>query len=294
MPTTARKSAVKTTAKAASKVSAKGASRPSPQPARSVAVVESSEPAEKGQRRIQSLEVGFSLVRAIEAAPAGLSLKDVSAAAGMPRSKAHLYLATFLAIGLLARDAAGHYRLGPFALQMGLSALRQSSVVDLSDEAMRRLQTDTGHSVHLSVWGNHGPTIVRKIDSHLKVPMGIQVGYVLPLLSSASGRVFLAWQPWEQTQPILQREQPGAHMADKPTAALVAEVRAQGLATSSGRVYEGFAALSAPVRDHRGELCAALTLLDSAALMDIEVNSRSATLLRQAAKDISTRLGSAG
>jgi DNA-binding IclR family transcriptional regulator len=242
-------------------------------------------------RRIQSLEVGFGLIREIESSPDGLSLKDVSARAGMPRSKAHLYLSTFLGINLLSRDAAGIYRLGPYALQMGMAALRHSNVVDVADETLRELQERTGHTVHLSVWGNLGPTIVRKLDGNLRIPMSIQVGYVLPLLGSATGRVFLAFEREARSRPVLEREKPGIDRTRGEAAELIAHVTACGFASSSSHMYEGFAALSTPVWDHRGELCAALTLLNVAASIDLDIRGETARLLKRGADQISTRLG---
>jgi DNA-binding IclR family transcriptional regulator len=211
----------------------------------------------------------------------------------MPKSKAHLYLSTFLGLNLVARDADGVYRLGPYALQMGMAALRHSSVVDVADSAMRELQERTGHSVHLSVWGNLGPTIVRKLDGNLHIPMSIQVGYVLPLIGSATGRVFLAFERQERIGPVLERERPGVDTARGDTAVLIARVKASGVAVSSGHIYEGFAAISTPVWDHSGELCAALTLLNAAASIDLDVEGDAARLLRQSAGRIATRLGKA-
>jgi DNA-binding IclR family transcriptional regulator len=243
------------------------------------------------QRKIQSLEVGFRLIRELERASGPLQLKDVSSRAGMPRSKAHLYLATFVAIGLVARDAAGHYVLGPYALQLGLAALRQSSVVDISEETLRTLQLRTSHAVHISIWGNYGPTIVRKLDGNLNVPLSIKVGSVVPILSSASGRVFLAYLPESVTRPFIENEAPGLAYTDAPIATVIQSVRAAGVSSSQGRFYEGFSGMSAPIWDHHGELCATLTILDAAARMNVDLDGETAQLLKQSANAISARLG---
>jgi DNA-binding IclR family transcriptional regulator len=242
-------------------------------------------------RRIQSLDVGFRLVRVIEEASSALSLKEVSTRADMPRSKAHLYLSTFLGLGLIARDSAGRYTLGPYAIQLGLSALRQSSVVDLADGPMHVLRNQTGHSVHLSVWGNHGPTIVKKLDGGLQVPVSVRVGFVVPLLTSATGRVFLAYADDSLTRPLVEKEKTRAGTGDKAIAELIRAVRAAGHAGSDGGLYEGFTALSAPVFDHENQLCAAVALVDAAAGMPPQKKRHALPLLMQVANDISMLLG---
>ncbi len=242
-------------------------------------------------RRIQSLEVGFSLVREIEQAQHGLSLKEVSTRAGMPRSKAHLYLSTFLGLELVARDSAGRYVLGPYALQLGLAALRQSNVVDASEEVVRQLQAEIGHSVHISIWGNRGPTIVRKLDGNLHVPMSIQVGYTLPLLSSATGHIFLAYKAPAFTQAIINAENPGCTHSTPTIAELIATTKAAGVATTKGRMYDGFVALSAPIWNHQHELCAALTIVDTALSLSLDLNATTTKLVKKAAEAISAKLG---
>lgn len=68
----------------------------------------------RSQRSIQSIEVGFELVRALEVANTPLSLKDLAGTAGMPASKAHLYLVSFKRGGLVTQEPeSGRYLLGP-------------------------------------------------------------------------------------------------------------------------------------------------------------------------------------
>ena len=71
---------------------------------------------------------------------------------------------------------------------------------------MRALSEDIRESVFLSVWGNHGPTIVFKVDGTRRIPMTLQIGYVLPLLRSATGRIFLTHLPPQQTAVYLSEE----------------------------------------------------------------------------------------
>lgn len=242
-------------------------------------------------RRIQSLEVGFRLIRALEKAAGALTLKEVAALAGMARSNAHLYLSTFIGLNLVARNAAGQYLLGPYALQLGLAALRQSNVVDATDQAMRALSTTTGHSVHLSIWGNYGPTIVKALDGMSAIPVSIRVGFVVPLLSSATGQVFLAHQDPAMTRPLVEKERGSAAWDAPRLAARLQGVRDDGYASSDNAFYEGCSALSAPIFDHTGKICAALAVLDLTARLAGEKREKSLGLLKRAVAQTETLLG---
>src|SRR5258706_15244982 len=115
----------------------------------------------KEPKGIQSIDVGFRLLKALEIAGSQLPLKTLAAAAGMPSAKAYPYLVSFGRVGVVRQNPrTGHYGLGPFAIQLGLSSLAQLNVVDLAREEFPVLRDATGCGVYASVWGARGPTIV--------------------------------------------------------------------------------------------------------------------------------------
>ena len=95
---------------------------------------------ERGQRGIQSVEVGGQLLLALAHHGRPLPLKDLAREAGMSPAKAHPYLVSFQKIGLVAQETGGgRYGLGPLALQMGLIGLQQYDPVRLATERIDEL-----------------------------------------------------------------------------------------------------------------------------------------------------------
>lgn len=230
------------------------------------------------QRRIQSIEVGFQVIRAMEAADGPLPLRDIAATAGMPASKAHLYLASFVKEGMAFQDPeSGHYGLGRFAIQLGLSAIRQLDVVDLAREELSALQSATGFAAYLSLWGDRGPGIVSKMDGVHQGSLAVRLGYVLPLLTSATGQVFLSYLQESETLALRDDELAAAARQSGPAPAsgtrativpddiprLIATVREQGFAMTTNSINSNFAAAAAPIFDYGGRIVAALTVLGS-------------------------------
>lgn len=249
------------------------------------------------RRQIRSIGVGFRLITCLEAAAGPMSLKELSIRAGMSPSQAHLYLASFAKIGLVLQDSdTSRYHLGPYAVQLGLAALHKMDVLAIAREPMQALQRRTGESVYLSVWGNRGPSIVQKVDGTRPIPMSLRVGYVLPVLSSATGRIFLAHLPHGETASVLKAEiAEQTPRAAKPSADKIAEigreVRRIGLARTDSLLNNGFVGISAPIFDHAGELCAAVTLIGPSGLLDVEFDGPDALALKESAAEISARLG---
>ena len=68
-------------------------------------------------------------------------------------------------------------------------------------------------------------------------------------------------------------------------------MRAQGLSRAESGVVAGVSALAAPVLDHRGQIVLALTAIGPSAALDTSWQGQTAQLLRQAAAEVSARLG---
>lgn len=248
--------------------------------------------AKRPPRRIQSVDVGFRIVRILEKAAGKLPLKRIAADARMPPSKAYLYLSSYAALGLVEQDeVTGHYGLGTYAVQLGLSAIRQLDIVGLSKKPLEQLQVGTGQSAYLSIWGNMGPVILLKYDSQLNAPLGIKVGSVLPLLRSATGRIFLSYLPETDLEPVLHREEAIPSKTVRNRQKIIADVRSAGVAGSDGQVYEGFAALSAPIFDHANALAGSFTILGLRRDFTPDTRGPDASLLLEAASQVSIALG---
>jgi len=243
-------------------------------------------------RRIGAIEVGFRLVRVLASADGPLPLKELSERAGMPPSKAYAYVASFVHEGLLAQDpVTGRYGLGPFAMSLGVAALRQSDLLEVARRQAGALSEATTCSVLLATWGNRGPAIVYRVDGKRRGPTSVRVGYVLPLWRSASGRVFLAYLSERETASLLHEEEP--LLAPAEVAAEVEHIRANGFATTGDNDTEEFAGIAAPVLDHDGALVAALTLSRPYEHNTPERRLQLGAVVRDAAAEISKQLGHA-
>lgn len=252
-------------------------------------------PATSAQRSIQSIDVGFRLIHVLEKATAALPLKTLAARADMQPAKAHLYLVSFIRLGLVVQDqASGHYGLGPYALQLGQAAIRQLDVPALAREPLSRLQKMFDLPAYLSIWGAGGPFSILKFDADLPTPLTIKVGFAFPLLGTATGRIFLAYMPQAITRKLAQEESALHPQLAARREDIVEGVLRDGLSISEGYLFRGFSAISAPVFDHAGQLAAAVTIIGAAADMDRTADGAMAKAVKDAGREISAGLGFQG
>src|SRR5688572_24329624 len=104
-------------------------------------------PSQKSRRGIQSVEVGSSLLEQLARHIHPLALKDLAKSAGMTAGKAHPYMVSFLKVGFVKQTDAGHYELGPLALNLGLSSLQRMDPVKEASKLIEDLARETNQSV---------------------------------------------------------------------------------------------------------------------------------------------------
>lgn len=212
------------------------------------------------RRGIQSMEVGLRIIEALIAATGPQTLKALSDVSHISPSNCHRYLASFIRTGFVIQDAAtGQYDLGPLAVRAGLAALARLDPVATGLTSLSRLVEETGHTGVLAILGEHGAVIVRWLIGRQPVHTSLSVGSTLPILGSATGRVFLAFRPADETAGIIAHE---AKSDDKGyVAALRAKVYKSGIAQVAGALIPGLSAAAAPLLDSSGNATAVLTLV---------------------------------
>lgn len=254
--------------------------------------------AEDSRRRVQSIEVGFRVLRVLRTAEGPLPLREIAARAGMPPSKAHLYLVSFVRENMAYQEAHnGHYGLGSFAIQLGLAAIRQLDVVTLAADTLTELRDQTDCAIYLSLWGDRGPCIVAKADGTLQGAFSVRLGYILPLTTTATGLVFLAHLPEYETARAraAQEAYDAVRNARTPSETEIAEsvgkVHKLGYASTVGMLNRNFAGIAAPVMDYSNKVAATLTLLGPSEFMNRARHKEFVTLLLSATRNVSQRLG---
>ena len=251
----------------------------------------------ENQRSIQSIEIGGRLLNALALQSGPMSLKELAQAADMTPSKAHPYLVSFGRLGLIEQERdSGQYRLGPAALQLGLSCLRQLDPLKIAGPLMEELSERIQQSVVIAVWGNLGPTVVRMIESHQPIHVNMRVGTVMSVNRTATGKIFAAFMPPEKLEALRGSALRDRVAHEKPTDAGVsatelARIRKDGLAQAIGQPIPGIHALSAAVFDQFGLLALAVTALGPAENFPVSIDGPIARALKTAANQVSHRLG---
>jgi len=210
---------------------------------------------------IQSVGIGLRVLDVLASLDGAAALGAIAQASDLSASQAHRYLASLIAAGMARQDAAtGRYELGPGALRLGLAALSRMDVFREAAIAIGDYVRETGRTVQMAALGPSGPIVVRWIMGTPPISTSLTVGAPLPLLSSATGHVFLAFRPENQTRAMVEREtQPQFQPID--VEALRSRVRRDGYSAVRGDLIPGLRATAVPIFDLQGEAVFTATVL---------------------------------
>jgi DNA-binding IclR family transcriptional regulator len=247
-----------------------------------------------------TIVIGARLLGVVSQFDGPTTLTRIAAAADMSPSRAYRYLRGLVDSGLVEQDKiSGRYDLGPEVLRLGLAAISRIDPVRLAIAELPELSQRTGLVSTLSIWGTHGPTVIRCEHATLTTPIRIREGVVLPLLPTAAGNLFLAYEPDALTAPMLEREIGEWNEVHKGKEALTParieqlkeEIRKRGITRAIGERKPLHANIAAPVFGRDGRLEVTLTLIGVRGSYDTSYTGEAARILREVAGNLSRKLG---
>lgn len=227
--------------------------------------------------RVGVIDKAVAILTAVEPGP--LALADLTATTGIPRPTTHRLAVALEDHGLLARDAAGRFSLGPRVTELAtargadrLAVVARPVLIDLRDT--------TGESTQLYRRQGDSRVCVAGADLPQGLRDTVPVGAVLTMAAGSAAQVLTAWDPAPQAAP---------HQTAF-SARTLAAVRRRGYAHSLAERERGVASLSAPVRGPSGRVLAALSLSGPLERLDEDAAKRHSTPLLEAAARLSELL----
>jgi DNA-binding IclR family transcriptional regulator len=232
-------------------------------------------------RGVQSVEVAGRILSVLADSTKPMMLRDIADAAGLPPGQAHPYIVSFL------------YRLGWFALHLGLARLRGFDPYQLASETIADLAQSLDLGVAISVWGTYGPTVIRSIESPHNITTNSKPGTVLGLTGTATGKIWAAFLPQQLASKRIAAELKGkpAGVGLKELEQELVDIRDAGYASTDGNPWPGIAAACAPVFDYTGQIQLAVALLGPSAALDCAPDSPQVTALLSFTRGLSAQLG---
>lgn len=179
-----------------------------------------------------------------------LSLAEVVARTGLPRSTTHRILVDLVEVGWLVR-ANNKFELGMTLFELGERVGLKHRLRAAALPFMQDLYSVTEQTVHLAVRDGNEAVYVEKIHGHSALALPSQIGGRLPLTCTAVGKALLAGETVEIRDRILgqslRRYTPNSIADPKRLAQQLNSVRRTGIAVEREEAALGGCCLASPV-----------------------------------------------
>ena len=228
-----------------------------------------------------------------------LSIPDMAARLGRPRSSVHEIVQTLLARGYLARleQQPNRFTLGARLFELGNAYANELDLAREGQQVARWVAAECDETVHLAILDGTQVVYIAKVDSTHAVRMVSVLGGRLPAHCTAVGKMLLSGLSDAEVAARFAGSQTLVAMTPASITSLgrlrqeLAEIRARGLAYDDCESNTLVRCVSAPVYDHRGEMVAAMSISVPIVRMDDSRREELGKLVRKGADELSRRLG---
>lgn len=237
----------------------------------------------------QTLGRGLSIILAVRAGVDTLS--ELSLEIGCTRSTTQRLTAALLQQGWLRLKSMGRYGLGEKLTSLTSQAQNTSPMLALAAPILQGLRDVTGEMVHLGVRSDGHAVYLMRVEGRKPLALRSRTGQYILLARSATGRALLLDEmetDWARLYRASYRHVPSG---------LPAWINRMRAYRATECVFDleddeiGIHCVAAPVRDASGGIVAAISVTASAAELPLVRMRMLAPQLRNAASQLSARLG---
>ncbi|MGI6286638.1 IclR family transcriptional regulator [Neomoorella humiferrea] len=226
-----------------------------------------------------------------------MSLGEIARALDLPKSTLHGLLATLRDFGYLEQSPFdGRYRLGVRLFEIGNIVANNWDVRKVAAPHIQKLVDELEETVHLVVLDKGEVLYIDKRESRQSLRIVSQVGMRLPAHCTGVGKVLLAYLHPSEVKRIIATKglaRYTRHTITDPRQleAELAKIREMGYAVDNEEIMDSLRCVAAPIRDHNGKVCAAVSVSGPVARLEGEKFRLAVEQVVRTAAEISAGLG---
>jgi len=240
----------------------------------------------QSEGRLSSVASAIRVLKAFSETEVEIGISTLAKRLGLAKSTVHRLASTLTAEGLLEQNP-----------ENALGALVRRRM-DISTQALpylHELREITGETVHLATLEQSNIIYLFNLESHQAIRMRSYVGARKPAFCTSEGRALLAFQSADVLARVL-KDGLAPRTPNTPTDPAVLrstleQVRREGHAQDDEESEVGMRGLAAPVRDHTGQVIAAIGVAGPIQRLTKKAVRGFVAPVLQAADGVSARLG---
>ncbi len=249
-------------------------------------------PREMARYKVEAVSRAMLVLEAFRRGPAELEVPALEARTGLGRATIEATLATLERRGLVARTsgADARFRLGLAWLRLADVKRRQLDIREVALPIMRRIRDDVNETTSLTIRIGTSRVNIEYAECQHEVRRIVQPGFHVALHVGAGGRALMSGMEDAEIEAYLAPV-PLSQLQKTKLIAAIEGTRRDGYAMVGGEVASDTAAISAPVRNHVGEVVAALSISMPQERLGAPMQARCIREVMKGAAEVSRAMG---
>lgn len=215
---------------------------------------------------IESVLRATAILDLLGQAPDGMHLTEVAKCLSLPKASTYRVLATLASQGYTKKDPENsRYYLGVKILRLQGNIATRSNLVPIAIPHMNRLALKLHETLHLAVLDEDRVVYLESRRPEHSFSSSPTAGRIAPAYCTALGKTLLAYLPPEELDSVLSKVKfepltPNTILDAEVLREELAHTCRSGYAIDNEEQYIGVRCIACPVRDHRNQVIAALSV----------------------------------
>jgi DNA-binding IclR family transcriptional regulator len=232
----------------------------------------------------------FGVLELVARADGPLSLDELTQLCGLPKPSVYRILGLLQRGGLVQREpAAKRYCIGARMSRLALEVMMRSPQRARRHAILQQLVAEIGETCNLTMLDGNEVLYLDRVETSSPVRVHLAAGSRVPLHCTASGKLFLSQLSDSQAATLLgpgpyRRFTENTITDPEELQKALRRIRSEGMGTDVGEFLEGSVAVSVPVTDAQGRVCATVAVHGPAPRVTLRSCMDFLPALRRAAK----------
>lgn len=248
-------------------------------------------------KQIQSIARAVSILDHLAGNGNEDSLSNISRTIGLSKSTTYSIIATLEQLGLIQQDqVSARYSLGMKLFELGQVVHSSMDLRKIAVPLLQDLVAKYGETAHLGVLSQGEVVYIDKVNSPHSIGISSQIGGRNPAHCTGVGKMLISALTAAEVEKIIAEK--GLKKFTEKTITNsdglqqhLHKIREQGYAVDDEEIESGLRCVAAPVRNHRREVVAAISLSGPTQRMDTEKLAQIVSGVVATANIISAQLG---
>lgn len=217
-------------------------------------------------RQIQSVARATQIIDHIADHGNQDSLSNIARTIGLSKSTVFSLISTLEQLGYVQQDqTTGRYSLGLRLFELGQIVHASMDIRTIAMPHLQKLAEKHGETAHLAVLSGDEVVYIDKVDSPHSIRITSQIGGRNPAHCTGVGKVLLAWLPVSEFDNIMESKHlthftPNTITDHEALKQHLQQVRYQGYAMDEEEIEMGLSCIAAPIKNHKGDVIAAISI----------------------------------